>query len=229
MASYNSQKVRLYFIEKCIKWNDVHFDLLKQEHLTEDYLKINPNGLVPTLVDDKKIIYNSTDIMKYVSEIYAIDNHHSSELSEKIYRFSKSDERLHDPFIRTLSFSSLWMKKSKSPEEIKRILAMAAMHPNKARGAFLQKAVLGQFTKEEVDSAREAVIHRLNEIESMLESSKSSFIFSDHYTMADAVVTVFLCRISRLSFYDDIERRDLILNYYTAMKNRPSFDKTPVY
>lgn len=71
-ASYNSQKVRLYLFENNIPWNGVHFDLLKQEHLTEDYLKINPNGLVPALVDDGVIILNSTDIIKHLEKNYSM-------------------------------------------------------------------------------------------------------------------------------------------------------------
>ena len=47
-----SQKVRLVLHEKGVKFDEVRIDLAKKEQLKPDYLALNPNGVVPTLVDD---------------------------------------------------------------------------------------------------------------------------------------------------------------------------------
>ena len=39
---------------------------MKEEHKTPEYLKINPNGLVPTMVDNDFVLYESHAIMRYL-------------------------------------------------------------------------------------------------------------------------------------------------------------------
>ena len=43
-------------------------DLMKEEHKKPEYLKINPNGLVPTMVEGDFILYESHSIMKYLAD-----------------------------------------------------------------------------------------------------------------------------------------------------------------
>ena len=47
-----SQKVRLVLQEKNAKFDEVRIDLAKKEQLKPDYPALNPNGVVPTLLDD---------------------------------------------------------------------------------------------------------------------------------------------------------------------------------
>ena len=55
-----SQKVRFCLAEKGLDWTDHHMDLRAGEQHLPDYLRINPNGVVPTLVDDGRVIIEST-------------------------------------------------------------------------------------------------------------------------------------------------------------------------
>ncbi|MGC1780341.1 MAG: glutathione S-transferase N-terminal domain-containing protein [Xanthobacteraceae bacterium] len=63
-----SQKVRLVLHEKTAKFDEVRIDLAKKEQLKPDYLKLNPNGVVPTLVDDGTPIVESSVICEYLDE-----------------------------------------------------------------------------------------------------------------------------------------------------------------
>ena len=66
-----SQKVRICLAEKGLPFEDIKLDLGKaKEHLRPDYLKINPNGVVPTLVDGDDIIIDSSVICEYLEEKY---------------------------------------------------------------------------------------------------------------------------------------------------------------
>jgi glutathione S-transferase len=66
-----SQKVRICLAEKNLPFKDVKLDIGKaKEHLRPDYLKINPNGVVPTLVDDGDVIVDSSVICEYLEEKY---------------------------------------------------------------------------------------------------------------------------------------------------------------
>jgi glutathione S-transferase len=66
-----SQKVRICLAEKGLTFEDIRLDLGKaKDHLKPDYLKINRNGVVPTLVDDGNIIMDSSVICEYLDERY---------------------------------------------------------------------------------------------------------------------------------------------------------------
>lgn len=45
-----------------------HLDMSKQEHKSAKYLKINPHGRVPALLDGKKIILESAGICMYLAD-----------------------------------------------------------------------------------------------------------------------------------------------------------------
>ena len=77
-----SMRIRLFLDEKGIPWNDHFIDLRAQKNLTEEYFSIHPQGLVPALVDDGVIIYESADILEYLEEKFP-DQCHDSD-----YRFS---------------------------------------------------------------------------------------------------------------------------------------------
>ena len=65
-----SQKVRLVFAEKALAFEDRQIIFKNNEHLAPEYLKLNPNGVVPTLVHDGAVILDSSVIMEYVDEVY---------------------------------------------------------------------------------------------------------------------------------------------------------------
>ncbi|XP_053966793.1 glutathione S-transferase 1 [Anastrepha ludens] len=48
--------------------------LLKGEHLTEEFIKINPQHTIPTLIDDGNVIYDSHAICGYLVDKYGNDD-----------------------------------------------------------------------------------------------------------------------------------------------------------
>ena len=65
-----SQKVRMVLHEKSVAFEEVRIDLGKKEQLNPDNLALNPNGVVPTLVDDGIPIIESSVICEYLDEKY---------------------------------------------------------------------------------------------------------------------------------------------------------------
>ena len=51
----------------------VTFDLAKQEQRSGDFLKINPNGKVPTLVVDGAPLFESVAILQYLGSTFGVD------------------------------------------------------------------------------------------------------------------------------------------------------------
>ena len=65
-----AQKVRLVLALKKLPWESRLLDLRRRDQHRPDYLKLNPNGVVPTLVDDGQAIMESTIICEYLDDAY---------------------------------------------------------------------------------------------------------------------------------------------------------------
>jgi hypothetical protein len=63
-----SQKVRLVLAEKEIDWEDVQISFKDNEQYAPWYLKLNPNGVVPSLQHDDTVVIDSSVIMEYLDE-----------------------------------------------------------------------------------------------------------------------------------------------------------------
>jgi glutathione S-transferase len=64
-----SQKVRICLWEKNLPFAEKKLDLFKGDQLTPEYKKLNPNGVVPTLIHDDEIIIDSSVIIEYLDEL----------------------------------------------------------------------------------------------------------------------------------------------------------------
>jgi glutathione S-transferase len=65
-----AQKVRFALGEKALEWKSHHLNLRAGDQQKPDYVKLNPNAVVPTLVDNGKVIIESTVINEYVDDAY---------------------------------------------------------------------------------------------------------------------------------------------------------------
>ena len=69
-SSPNCQRVKVVLAEKNLAYDTVPIDLRKQEQKTPEYLKLNPYGKVPVLIDDSTVLYESLIINEYLNEKY---------------------------------------------------------------------------------------------------------------------------------------------------------------
>jgi len=66
------QKVRVVLAEKDLEFEKVFVDLRKQEQKSPDFLRLNPYGKVPVLIDEDEVMYESTIINEYLEDEYPI-------------------------------------------------------------------------------------------------------------------------------------------------------------
>ena len=70
LPSTCSKKVRLVLYEKQLPFKSHLMDLRKFEQHAPEYLKLNANGVVPTLVHDGHVIIESSIIMEYLDDAF---------------------------------------------------------------------------------------------------------------------------------------------------------------
>lgn len=105
-SSVCAAKVRMAMHEKRLQWRGVYVDILKGEQFEESYLKLNPKGVVPTLVHSDRVVVESTVICEYLDRLHPQTSLHP----DNPYTYAKArywtkaiDEDLH-PNCAVLTF-----------------------------------------------------------------------------------------------------------------------------
>ena len=65
-----AQKVRFVLGEKAVQWKSHHLNLRAGDQQKPKYTKLNPNAVVPTLVDGGNVIIESTVICEFLDDAY---------------------------------------------------------------------------------------------------------------------------------------------------------------
>jgi len=65
-----ARRVRISLLEKGLPWDTVIVDLSRLEQKRPEYLRLNPNGVVPTLVHGERVVYESNVITEYLDDVF---------------------------------------------------------------------------------------------------------------------------------------------------------------
>ena len=65
-----SRRVRLCLEEKGLQYEGHVVDMTAMEHHSPEYLKINPLGVIPTLIHDNQPLHESGTICEYLDETF---------------------------------------------------------------------------------------------------------------------------------------------------------------
>ncbi len=204
-------------------------DITKAATFEADYLRMNPRGVVPTLVDGERVVCDGRKIAEY------IDGQAGTQLCPSGNKeYARWTERLHDVPVMLFSYS-VWVLGRKGEnsadilaDKVTRAREYAERYED-LRSDYLRKAEFFEVFRQELHdpehlakekSAAEAL---LNELGEQLKSSK--WIAGDQYTFADCIATSILYRLidlDMLSHWHGDETHGLHA-YYQRLRDRPSF------
>jgi len=66
-----ARRVRIVLLEKGLRWETRLVDLVRMEQKRPEYLALNPNGVVPTLLHGDRVLFESNVITEYLDETFA--------------------------------------------------------------------------------------------------------------------------------------------------------------
>jgi glutathione S-transferase len=111
-----TQKVFLTLIEKDLAWTSEYIDLFNNEQYRPEYLKLNPKGVVPTLIHDGHAVIESTLICEYLDQTFPEPSLVPASAYERsqMRRWSKHiDEGVFEA-TREISFSAMFRDKMRA-------------------------------------------------------------------------------------------------------------------
>jgi len=194
-----SVKVRLGLAEKNLPWQSMPIAIDKGEQFTPQYLELNPNGVVPTLVDDDFIVIESSIILEYIDQLcdktQLMPNELKAQTQTKIWLLRCLD--IHAA-INTLTFATAMRTKilaNNTPEEIE---ASIAKIPNKNAATKRRDLINNGLSSAYVESDLNTLKRLFDDMHNAL--SKQTWLMSDSHSMADIALLAYIDRLERLGF-----------------------------
>lgn len=112
-----SMRVRMTLIEKGSSWESHHLDLKKKENISDAYFGINPNGLVPTLVDNGIVHNESNDIIDYLDIQYPEPSLRLTDDTPEMLEWLRLAGSIHVPAVKPYVYATMMQKKLKKTAE----------------------------------------------------------------------------------------------------------------
>ena len=223
-SSVCAAKVRIVLHEKALEWQGAYVDVLKGEQFQPRYLELNPNAVVPTLVDDDRVIIESTVICEYLDDMFADPPLKSSDpydLAMMRIWTKRIDERLH-PMTSVLTYSSSHrhtILDNNTPEQVEAIINQTRDPVKRQRKReWIELGI-------EAPSAREAVIEFEKTLADMEQAlTGTPWLAGDAYSLADVGMMPYLNRLSMLHMEAFWAGRPRVADWFARVRARPSFE-----
>jgi glutathione S-transferase len=218
-----AQKVRVALAEKGLEYRE-HLMTLRGDQFSPEYMKLNPNAVVPTIVHDGRPVIESSVILYYVDEAFPNPPLMPRDLHRRarVRQFNKLiDEYVHNSCT-ILTFATAfrpWFA-GLSGEQIE---ARLAKSPSKKRTEYKRDVALHGLESKFVGEALEHHQKLLQLMERALE--EGSWLAGDDFSLADAAVIPYILRLDLLRMSRIWEKRPRISAWYARMRERQSVKK----
>jgi glutathione S-transferase len=218
------QKVRITMRAKGLDWDSIKVDLFRGEQYDPKYLKLNPKGVVPTLVHDGKPVIESTLICEYLDDTFPEPPLVPTDpwLRSRMKIWSKMvDEGLFEG-VAEISFSAMFRERMKNmPEELREKRFQNVGDPRRSdrfRSTY-ELGVQSPFVRHAV-AAYERAFKLLEE--TLAESGP--WIVGARPTLADINLMPFAARLDYLTLLDLwIKNRPRVNDWWAMAREWPSF------
>lgn len=196
--SVHSFKVRIALAEKALLWADHTVQLLAFENLRPEYLRINPDGVVPTLVHDGRAIYDSSVICEYLDDVFPQASLRPADARARaaMRRWPKFHDEIVHPALRDASFQLLYkpyLARIPSDELQERL----RHHPRPERRAKFLVGARAEIDWTVLTDALNACLAIARRIDSALDDGRD-WLVDDAFTLADVAMAPFAERIVNL-------------------------------
>ncbi len=224
-VSTSSQKVRLVLAEKGLDYQSHMLNLQAGAQFDPDFLKLNPNAVVPCLVHAGNVYNESTVICEYLDDAFPepplkpADAHGRARMRAWT---SQTDAWLLI-MINNINVGVVFRvaHEGKSPEELERFLSSYGEPTKQARQReLITKGVDSPLVGHALRHYRRLI----GEIDAALGAG-GPWLAGESFSLADTGLFPYLNRLHDLEFETLWAGRPAYFDWYTRTKARPSFKK----
>jgi len=215
-----AQKVRIALNEKGQRAKD-HIMTLRGDQHEPAYLKLNPSGVVPTLIHDGESIIESSLILYYIDEVFPEPSLMPKEPSQRhrVRMYNKLiDEYLHNSCM-ILTFATAFRPAflKMAPEAWR---AEVDKTPLRRRAEYKRSVIEHGLDSE---FATEALEHHNKLLAWMAGSLKDgAYLAGESFSNADCAVIPYILRLELLKLGGMWERYPAIAEWWVRVRARPS-------
>ena len=214
-------KVRMLLAEKGLAWDGIHLNLRAGDAHKPDYVKLNPNRVVPTLVHDGHPIIESNVICEYVEDVWPERSLRPSEPRNRAQMrlwMKQLDESIHaatGTVSTCIAFRLQHLKRD--PDELR--AWVAALEPARRERT---KAALELGTKSPFFAA---AVRRLDKLAATMDDAlqRGAWLAGDEFSLADLVYASYMARFEQLGLGEMVTNRPRVLDWRTRLFARPSY------
>ena len=219
-----SQRVRFVFNSKKLPFEEVKLNLLEGDQLKPDYLKLNPNGVVPTLDHDGAIIIDSTVIIEYLDEIAPNEGFTPENPVERARMRSLMHfiDEMPAAAVRVPTFNLAFLPRFQKMSR-EDFVAMAESKP--LRREFMLTMGQTGFPQHEMDAALARLRRAYERMDSEIERSGGPWLLGKRVTLADVAVMPALMRMHDLGLpgWQDLPR---VVTWFDNIRTQAAFKPT---
>ena len=215
-------KVRFVMAEKGVAYDSRPIDLTSGEQFAPDYLRLNPQGVVPTLVHDGRILVESTVIAEYVDDAFAgpalrPDDAYGRAQS---HLWTRREDAIHG-VINTVTTIAVFRPGllARAPED--RAIQIAAI-PDAGRRAKMVALLEHGIASPIVAEAMARLAAQVADMQEALQ--RGAWLLGEGFTLADAGLASFFYRLRMLGLGDMWRHRAPdVQRWFEAIEARPAF------
>ena len=226
-SSVCAAKVRLVLTEKNLDWESQSVDIFKGEQFAPWYLELNPNGVVPTLVHEGRVVRESAIVCEYLDEAFPEPSLKpaSNVLRARMRIWCKDVETFLLGTAAAVSFPAFdrYEVMKLTPDGMK---VFYERHPSanmrKRKQSWIERGYDSQ-------DARASILTYNKFLQKMeMELAKSPWLAGENYSLADAAATPYLAMLEMLDFQAWWRDMPRVGAWYARVKRRPSFQRAIV-
>jgi GSH-dependent disulfide-bond oxidoreductase len=180
----NSGKPILAAFEKGVAFESVYVDMLGFEQHQPEYLKVNPNGTVPAMVHDGKLVQESTVMMEYIDDAFEGPSLRPVDAHERwrMRWWGRFFDQFVGPSISMFGWSFFVgpAVRERDPEELR---ARIERIPLKERRIAWSKAIYGTFSPDEMQESARRIAFGVGHLEDAL--SEHPWVAGSTYSIVD--------------------------------------------
>lgn len=224
-SSVCSEKVRMVLNEKGANgWESHEVDLFTGAQFDPAYLKLNPKAVVPTLVNDGRVLTESTLIAEYLDDRFPSPPLKPADPFERAQMrlYSKMcDEGLHQG-VAVLSYSAMFMDRLRkmSPDQVETHLSRIINLKRRDR----QTAIYHEGVEApHVYRGTVAFEKAFQKIDKTLSDGRT-WLAGDLFTLAEINLAPYVARLEYLNMLDIwTGERPNVLAWFRRIQARPSY------